>query len=134
MAEQVYFERGDTLQITSKRVLIGGKQYVTSKLSSISVRTNPAQRGCATTMMVMGILVGVGSLAPAIGFELPQFAAIGAVELLVFGGLGWLWRRSKKPSYTVVLGTPSGDVSAFTSPDADLVQEIVRALNQALTA
>lgn len=53
---------------------------------------------------------------------------------LVLIGLAVWWGRQAKPVYNIFFGTAGGEKQALTSPDAEYVNRVAQAINEALIA
>ncbi len=126
------FDRQPLVLVTDKRAVIHGKTYSMANITSVSQHMKPAQRGCAMLLMLFGAL---GGAIPVLGLASDgeiQAAAVFALMAAIPFLLGLVMFRAAKPTYTVVLGSASGEAHALSSPDGDLVHDIVAAINQAL--
>lgn len=114
--EQTFFsENGVT--VTQARFVVPNQTFAMSGVTSVSARTTAPSK----TGPIVLILIGI-----------PLLVAFGLGLLLIIGGIVWLTQL--KPTYTVVLTSASGQASAYTSRDQELIQRIVAAVTDAIVA
>lgn len=130
--EHVFFDGGD-IYVSNTKVILGGTTYATANLTSVSKRLTPASKGCAVALTIIGILMSLGSL----GAVFSEDVGSGLVMLVIFAGItaaGIAWFRSLKPTYHVFLSTASGEQRGMSSKDQDLVDRVISAVMNAITA
>jgi len=118
----IYQEHG--ILVSTTRVVIDGTTYPTANITSVTMRKDVPDQGCA----ILAILVGF--LCAYIGKAQPMEV------LLIFGCIllviGVIWMTSQKPTFSIVFSASSGEIKAMVSNDQALIQEIVEAINQAI--
>lgn len=119
MSEQVFFESGD-VKVTNARFVVGNQTHAMNGVTSVSSHVTPPSR--------MGPIVGI-----AVGL-LMLLAADGSGKLigLVIAGIAGFILYSQKAMHAVVLRSASGEVQALTGTDANHINGVVSALNEAL--
>ena len=124
MEEQVFLEEG-YVTVTRTRIVIDNQTYPVANITSI--RTD----GVAPNLLG-AILMGVfGALLLIYGLsESAATLPIGAVLIAV----SVVWWRQAKTTYTIFFGTAGGERSVLESEDADYVNRVARAIDQALIA
>ena len=117
MEERVILNDGGVV-ITATRAVFGSTTYAIRNLTSVrsSAKKDPAVAAL--------VALAIGALAV---FANPFFG----VPILAIGAWA-LWKR--KTTYSVVLATSGGETSALDSQDADEVQRVVAALNEAIAS
>ena len=130
--EQVFLEEGGMF-VSISRVILSGTTYSTANITSVSKRVRPAKTGCATTLVVVGILWALGALAAASSEDLGM-GVINLVFGIVILVVGVLWLRSLKPTFLVVFASASGEREALNSKDEELIDRVVNSVNRAIVA
>ena len=124
MSEEVtFYADGRGVRITNTRLIIGATTYAMTNITSVSMRTIPANRVPGIVIAILGliILIGTGLLDSSVGI------IIGVIVL----GLGILLAVIPKPKYTVRIGSASGETDAISSKDREYIQSVVTAINEA---
>lgn len=114
--ETVFFQHGN-VTVTNTRFIVPGQTYAMSNVTSIKHLEKAPSRALGVIVAIIGVLI---LFAHAWVF--------GLIAIALGGLLAW----TAKGQYDVLLHIASGEVRAFQSPDRDLVQQIVSALNQAI--
>jgi len=138
MAEVLYLQEGGAL-VTNARIVIGGKTYVLSGISSVSaVRIDPKIGGdlFAAIIGAVGLLIALSNFAswwPNRFFgDFPASVAIcGGVGLLL-AGAGILNMRQARPRFAARIVSASGENDALVSKDEAQVDRLVEAINKAI--
>lgn len=124
MEEQAFFEEG-YVTVTRSRIVIGNQTYPVANITSIRTDTvHPNLLGPFLVGIFGAILLIVGISEGASAF---LFGA-GLIAVSVV-----LWKRAKS-TYTIFFGTAGGEQRALESEDADYVNRVARAIDQALIA
>lgn len=122
MAEQTFLEEGE-VTVTNSRFVVPGQTYAMSGVTSVkSTVYNPSRIG-PIILIVLGIL---GMIIGAKSGALP-----GGIILLVIGIAWWVL---KKPKYSIMLSSASGEVEALTSKNKGFILRVVDAVNEAIIA
>ncbi len=122
MAEEkeiTFYSDGRGVRITNTRVIVGATTYAMANISSVSMAKKPANRTLGIVLAILGVILLV----------------IPASAVRVFGvvllGLGILIAVIAKPTYTVRIGSASGESDAISSKDKVYIQKIVQSMNEA---
>ena len=124
MEEQAFFEEG-SVTVTRSRIVIGNQTYPVANITSI--RTDTVAPNLLGTFLlgIFGVFLLLFGLSDSVGAFL-----VGAI-LLVVAIVRW---RQAKATYTIFFGTAGGERRALESEDADYVNRVARAIDQALIA
>jgi len=144
MSERTFFNQGNIL-VTDKRAVLAGKTYSMANVTSVRMGVvYPSTTGAwllvafGATLLALAAFFLLGCGSSAIGN--PNGATITSTLLCAgtpgFAGLiclvaGLVWARSLKPTYTVRIGSASGEVDGMRSQRKDVIEEVVAAINQA---
>lgn len=124
MEEQAFFEEG-YVTVTRSRIVIGNQTYPVANITSIRTDTvDPNLLGVFLAGILGAILLIVGITQSATTFLLG--AVLIAVSVV-------MWKRAKT-TYTIFFGTAGGERRALENEDADYVNRVARAIDQALIA
>ena len=115
--EKIYFDEGN-VKVTRARFIVPGQTHAMSGVTSVRASKNQPVKGPA----IMG---GVGVLL-LFGGEIGVMA-FGA--LLIVGAVLWYLKGAE---YIVVLSSASGEAEALSSKNADWIDRIINALNDAI--
>jgi len=115
--------------ITNTRAIIGGKTYAMGLVSSVQMVEIIPKRTWPIILLVGGILMGIAGFAS--GSEMDAILCRGPG--LVLALIGGVWLASLHDQYAVRIATASGEMDALKSEDKERIQEVVDALNQAIT-
>lgn len=122
-AEIVYYQQG-TVTITDKRAVLGEKTYALSNITTVSKATKPPSGTVGLAIIAFGL---------AVGFCVMQNSRWGGIFIMAVTALPALYYMfTAKPSYTVRIGSASGEADALESKDEDHIQAIVNAMNKAI--
>ena len=121
-AEQKFFE-DHNICVTNTRILKGNETFAMSGVTSVMAFTEVPSKKGPIILVVFGGLILLGSAARSI---------VGAVFGAVLVALGIWWMRSIKNNYHVRLMTASGEKDAMSSPNAEYIGNVVKAINQAI--
>ena len=131
MAEEQVLLEGDDAFVSTTRVVIGGTTYSTSNITSVSKRVTSPSVGCAVLMMIAGVL----SLGVLLVPDLPSglmwvWGVLGLAAVVT----GYLWFKSLKPTYHVVLASSSGETDALSSHEQGTIDKLIEAISAAIVA
>ena len=126
MAEKEYLKQGNIV-ITNSRAVLGGKTYSMANVTSVAIGEQSG-RGCGFLLIAFGIIAVL--LALAGGGFMPGGTAGGLLVALILLGVG-IWITLSK-SYTVRIGSASGESDGMTSRNRGEIEQIVEAMNQAI--
>ena len=128
--ETVYYS-DDNVSITNTRAVFSGKTYALANVTSVEMAIKPPEgQGYASVFLlgggaaIMYGLSGIGSM-PVQNILVLIFIG-GCVALLSIGTL------RAKPSYIVKVSSSSGEANALISPNKQYIQEVVKAVNDAI--
>jgi hypothetical protein len=118
--ERTYFQQGD-VTVTSARFIVASQTFAMRNITSIqTVETEPDGRHPGYLMM-FGFVIAV------IGFANSSISA--GILGLVIAAAGGYWAWQQTSTFSVVLTTAAGEVSAYTSQNRKFIATIVEALN-----
>lgn len=100
----------------------GSKTSAITKINTVDVRVVPPKRGLAFILIVIGVLIFLGNLAPG------NQAVGGFVTAAMFMGAGALLWMNAKPLYQLFLMTSSSEVQAYESKDQSEIMELRHAV------
>ena len=122
MAENTYLNKGG-VQVSNTRTIMAGKTYSMANITSVSMGE---QRGNGTGAIGLGVVVGAFAL-----FVLPSdMRGLALLIALIFIGLG-VWVITQV-TYSVKIGSTSGETQGMTSKKRGEIEEIVEAINRAI--
>jgi len=118
--ERTYFQQGD-VTVTSARFIVGSQTFAMRNITSVqTVETEPDSPYPGYLMMLGGALA-IGGFANS-----SITAGILGVVIAAAGGY-WSWQQTS--TFSVVLTTAAGEVSAYTSQNRKFIAATVEALN-----
>ncbi len=123
-AEMSFYSDAHGVRITNTRAIFGSTTYAMNNIASVSMGFKPANRKHGFVTLLLGLLI----LLIGISANITVGLIFGAVVII----LGIIILGSAKPSYSVRIGSASGEVAAFESKDEKYVQSIVQAMNEAI--
>lgn len=127
--EQSIYADG-SVSITTARAMIHGTTYALRNITSVRMAVTHPNTHCATALMTVSILVGIGSLGVL------YFSWIAGLVFLFLATIGWLsaraWFRTYRADYRIIIVSSSGETEALTSKDESRVQKIVESINCAI--
>jgi hypothetical protein len=94
-----------------------------ANITSVSMAEKPANRKLGIVVAILGLII------LAITYQLGSSG--GVIFGVILLGLGILIAAIVKPTYTVRIGSASGETDAISSNDKKYIQAIVRAMNEA---
>ncbi|HUR81670.1 MAG TPA: DUF6232 family protein [Thermoanaerobaculia bacterium] len=131
MAEQTFMNENG-VYVSNTRVVIHGTTYSTANITSVRTAYTAARRGCATLLIIFGVLMLFG----AIVMLFAQDSRGGAGGPLIFAMLlliaGMAWFKSQQPTYHLVLATASGERQGLSSRDGAHVNRVTAAVADAI--
>jgi hypothetical protein len=125
-AQETQYYSGGNVLITNACAEFGEKTFAMLNVTSVSVGKVEANSGCAVLLLLAG---GLGLFFTLFG--LPDTFG-GLVLCAVMLGIGILWQQSLKPTYTVTLGSASGEMKALESQNQQEIEPIVAAIKRAI--
>jgi hypothetical protein len=132
MADEKVFLQDDNVFVSNSRVILSGVTYATSNITSVSTASTPPNRGCASLLLVAGVIVLLGSLA-AFGSDAKSgLAGVLISAAILVGAVAWL--KSLKPTFHLLLRSSSGEQKALSTSDEKLINRIVQAVSEAIVA
>lgn len=111
------------VRITNTRAIVGATTYAMANITSVSMAEKPANRKLGIVVAILGLIILV------ITYQLGSSG--GVIFGVILLGLGILIAAIVKPTYTVRIGSASGETDAISSNDKKYIQAIVRAMNEA---
>lgn len=126
MAETTFYTGGN-VTVTNARAVLDGKTYALANVTSVRKHRNPVNYQPAAVLIVLGILllfsgVGSGGSSSATCLAAGGFLVVIGIVLAVM----------MKASYSIVLGSASGENQSMTSRNEAEIDQIVAAINNAI--
>jgi Family of unknown function (DUF6232) len=119
MDERTFFEQGN-VKVTNARFIVGNQTYAMNGVTSVKSHvTQPSRMGG-----IIGVLIGLGILFGAEG--------MGRLIGLVIAAGAAYFLYNQKAVHAVVLNSSSGEAQALSGNDADYINGVISALNEAL--
>ena len=120
MGEKIFLSssiEGQSVQVTNARFIVGNQTYAMSGVTSVKAGSQPKKIGGPVILVLLGILLmAAGSIL---------------VGVLILA-LGVFISTLAKATYTVVLSSSSGELTALSGHTEDDIASVVRALNQSI--
>jgi hypothetical protein len=117
------------ISVTSARLIASGQTYAMSGITSVKKGVAYPPKLWPVLMILLGLLM----IAAVIGnTDKSAPVALGVGSSLFFLVVGFLWLRSKRPIYVVVLTSASSETKAYTSTDEAFVDRVIKAINDAI--
>jgi len=120
--EPLFVEGGVT--VTKTRFVTREETYAMSGITSVASRRDDPNRVSPIMVIVLGIILIIGGLGES-GLM---------VAGVIIAALGVVWYRSLKTKFVIVLRTPGGEVKALESRNERWVENVLKALNDAIIA
>ena len=108
--EQVFLDTGN-VKVTLSRLIVGNTTYAMSGITSVWQTNNLSKKSDIYIQMFIGLFL---LLIPTI---------LGLFQLLLYS-----------EEYSLMISTASGNEVAYTSSDHQTINEIIKAINEALVA
>lgn len=121
MADQVYLDEGG-ITVTEEQLLVSGLSFKIRDIDSVGVR---GKRPSRLAPILVG-LIGLAMWIPQSGTWWIGYAGLGVV------GFAWIWIRRLKTRYRIVLDIGDSETTALESIDEQLIERVVKALNEAM--
>ena len=117
----------DGIKVTTARFMVKDHTYSMAGITSVKTGVeHPSKIGPFVTIAFGGLGL-ISSLNDHSGSAL----GLGAMGLAMLA-VGIAWLRSKRPEYTVVLTSASGETEPYDSEDDVFVERIVKEINDAI--
>ena len=123
MAEPTLLNEG-SVQVTRQRLVVEGRTYPLRDITAVQIGTLPLPRVLVTLGLLLGI--GAGTWGQATG----SFA-LALVGLVLLGVVGVIWWR-RQHTYTLVLGTPTGEQPVLTSRNRQFIDRVAQVIDGVL--
>ena len=104
--------------------------YPLSGITSYTLVTQAPPTGCATMVIWLGALALVGASIQLLGGIEQPATGIGFAVAMLVGG--WMWRKSLKPFYWIVIRTAGAEIRAMGTESQAEAQAIIDALGAAI--
>jgi hypothetical protein len=136
-----------SVQVTTARLIIGPKTYAMANITSVTIVQEAPDTSGPIWLSVGGLGAVVlaccpGALALGLFSGPSEDYGTGAICILTAAGMGLAGLlaltgaialgRSLKPTFLVRIGSASGEVSVLADKNRELVECIVRAINEAI--
>src|SRR5262245_47100181 len=105
--EKEYYRNGNVL-VTNTRAELGDRTFVMANVTAVSMTTRPANYGFAGVLLLVGAIFILSGFVGIPANGLPALF-IGLTLGLILCSIGFVWFRSLKPTYSVHLGSASGE-------------------------
>jgi hypothetical protein len=124
VSETTILEEGN-VKITNLRAIISTKTYAMSNVTSVNL-SKKSDSNAPLFLILGGILLGMIGLT-----NVRDYIGCLILAVLLVGG-GILASKTAKPTYTVQIGSASGESNILESQDVDHIKRIVDAMNDAI--
>lgn len=135
MAGQVYYNVGN-VRVTNALFVVGDETYPLGQITSVKVSKEQPKTGCVTWLLILGVLgAAVGAISIVVALSGTGDLESGIGLLLGFGVvafLGYVGKKSAKPTYYVQVTTAAGEKRVLSSHNRGGPQAVVDALSEAL--
>lgn len=121
--EKEYYRSGNVL-ITNTRAELGGRTFAMANVTAVSMATTGSSTFGPAVLLAAAVLVGSMGLSRGGAQQLVVGAVMAALAI-------W-WIRSLKPTYSVNLGSASGESKALQSQNKAEIEQVVAAIQQAI--
>ena len=123
MAEPTLLNEG-SVQVTRQRLVVQDRTYLLRDITAVQIGTLPLPR----VLVTLGLLLGVaaGTWGQATGSLWLVF-----VGLALLGLVGVIWWR-RQHTYTLVLGTPTGEQPVLTSRNRQFIDRVAQVIDGVL--
>lgn len=121
MSEVIYFEK-DSIKVTNSRVLVDGKTYALSGITSVGLVEQKPNRLLPIALMVVGFLFAKSNPNASIW----HFMAV----TMPFA----IWLLVQRSKFVVQISSASGESKALVSRKREYVRGVVEAINGAIVA
>jgi len=118
--EKTYSQQGDII-VTSARFIVGSQTFAMRNITSVQIVENEPNNPYP------GYLMMLGCATVLIGFSNSSISASTLGLVIAAAGGYWAWQQTS--TFSVVLTTAAGEVSAYTSHNRKFIVTIVEALN-----
>lgn len=123
MENEIY--TSGNIRVTNSRFIVGGDTYAMNGITSVKARMKKKN-------LFLIYLLAVGAFMVMVSNLFGGTFSIGLLALAIFAGLCYIITVQKKPEYSVVVTSASGEAEAYTSKEKTSVEMIVDAINQAI--
>src|SRR5581483_3605158 len=115
--EEKEFFRHDDVTVTNSRLIVGAQTFAMSNITSVKASQDSPNRTWPVVILVFGL---IALFANSFGMA------------IMFGVIGGFWLALQKNYYHVALTTAGGETKALTSNQQQYIEEVVKALNEAI--
>lgn len=129
---EVFYLQNDDVTVTSTRILISGKTYALSNVTSVMLAVTPPNKDFALVIGCAGTFFGVAVLGIALLLSFDSGKIFGIFVVIVSLAIAFDEARKQKTKYFVRLGSASGESNALWAHDETYIRLIVDAINQAV--
>jgi hypothetical protein len=123
MADETTFFQSGGIAVTNARFIVGAQTFAMRGITSVEGVEQSASYTWPVILALLGFVMAISLFSGEIG--------LGIFGLLLLAAGIWLITR-QKPTFSVVLRTAGGEVTAYQSKSRDHIAEIIHALNQAI--
>lgn len=134
-SEDVIFQAQE-ITITKTRALIGTQTFAIANVTSVNIGRNDPSPWMPLGCLAFGAILLVSGIATAISASRASASegtatALGGAFFLV---MGWLWLKSNKPTWVLILRTAGSEMRVLTSKDKELIGKAAAAVSSAIVA
>lgn len=124
-AEVVYYSDNNGVRVTNTRFIVGSSTFPLQGITSIQSIIIPVNRSPAVLIFVIGLGLVIGGASSRNG---------GAMVVLgiLLCAFGVYWYNKVKDSYGVQITTSAAESKPLTSKNQDYIENVTRALNEAI--
>lgn len=123
--ETTFYSDDEGVRITNTRAIFGSTTYAMNNVTSVSKGYKSANHATGVLMIVIGIVVAWLCITL-------KAVLSGIVAGVIFVAIGVLLLKILKPTYSVKIGSASGEIVALESQNGKYIQDIVEAMNEAI--
>ncbi len=125
MEEKIYYDNGD-VKVTNTRVVTNKQTYVLKNISLVE-----SEKTASSSCLPVGVIIaGIGTAALGSGSLKNGWPFI--LTGLILVGMGVYLAKMSTSGYVVKITTNSGNSIAYTSYTKSEVDNVIRAINQAI--
>lgn len=125
--EEINFYNDSLVTVTSSRIVMPNLTFALRNISSVRNHSIAPSHGGDIILIIIGLLIAMTGFCVGKGGGI--IAGIIGLGLIAFGIYLYM---NKKPTYFVYLGTNAGEQKGIESKDKEYVDNIVKAINEAI--
>jgi hypothetical protein len=125
MADEITFFKNADIAVTNARFIVGARTFAMRGITSVEGVEEPPRNGWAVVFIIFGMILVLTLFV--------SFSFIGIFGILIFASSMWAAIQAK-PTFSVVLRTAGGEVTAYRSHEREHAAQIIQALNNAIVS